>query len=111
MELTREQERMLRGEAGRAAAKAMEILVALGRIFDAKALLPVRSVQVAGVSYSNLGDEGLAFLEELAEDGRARVPATLNPAGMDLERPERMGLAEAFVERQRRVIAAYGRLG
>ena len=94
-----------------AAAKAMEILVALGEIFDAAALLPVRSVQVAGVSYGNLGDEGLAYLEELAVDGRAVVPATLNPAGMDLRAPERMGLDPHFVEKQRRVIAAYGRLG
>ena len=31
-----------------------------------------------------LGDEWLAYLEELAEDGRAVIPATLNPAGMDL---------------------------
>jgi hypothetical protein len=89
----------------------MEILVALGEVFDAEALLPVRSVQVAGVSFGNLGDEGLAYLEELAVDGRAVVPATLNPAGMDLRAPERMGLDPHFVERQRRVIAAYGRLG
>ena len=92
------------GSAGKAAAKAMEILVALGEVFDAEALLPVRSVQVAGVSYGNLGDEGLAYLEELAEDGRAVVPATLNPAGMDLRAPERMGLDPHFVEKQRRVI-------
>lgn len=111
MKLTPHQERILGGDQGQAAAKAMEILVALGQVFEAEALLPVRSVQVAGVSYGNLGDEGLAYLEELATDGRAVVPATLNPAGMDLDHPERMGLDEAFIAGQRRVIAAYRRLG
>lgn len=111
MRLTDPQRTMLQGDGGRAAAKAMEILVALGEVFGAERLLPVKSVQVAGVSYGNLGDEGLAYLEELAEDGRAVVPATLNPAGMDLRRPEPMGLDPHFVERQRRVITAYGRLG
>ncbi len=111
MRLSDEQRAMMEGARGNGAAKAMEILVALGDIFEAQELLPVRSVQVAGVSYGNLGDEGLAYLEELAVDGRAVVPATLNPAGMDLRWPERMGLDPRFVEKQRRVIAAYGRLG
>jgi len=111
MRLTDEHQRILAGGAGRAAAKAMEVLVALGEVFDAERLLPVASVQVAGVSYGNLGDEGLAFLEDLAEDGRAVVPATLNPAGMDLRAPERMGLDPRFVDKQQQVIAAYRRLG
>ena len=111
MRLTADQERLLAGDRGPAAAKAMEILVALGQVFDAERLLPVTSVQVSGVSYGNLGDEGLAYLEELAKDGRAVVPTTLNPAGMDLSQPERMGLDAEFIERQRRVVSAYHRLG
>jgi predicted aconitase len=43
----------------------MEILVALGEIFGAKSLIDVGSVQVAGVSYHNLGDAGLEFLDSL----------------------------------------------
>ena len=33
-----------------------------------------------------LGDAGLEFLQEMARDGRARVFATLNPAGMDMDK-------------------------
>jgi len=73
---------MLAGEEGRATQKAMQILVALGRIYDAKKLVRVSSVQVSGVSYKNLGDAGLEFLDALAADGKARVKTTLNPAGM-----------------------------
>ena len=61
----------------------MEILVALGNIYGAEKLIKVGSVQVAGVSYHNLGDAGLEFLNELAKDGKVKVLTTLNPAGME----------------------------
>ena len=87
MLLTVEQQAMLAGESGRAVQKALQILVALGKIYAAERLIPISSVQVAGVSYDNLGEAGLQFLEELAAGGgRARVLATLNPAGADLEK-------------------------
>ena len=59
MYLTKEEQRMLDGEEGYAVRKSMEILVALGNIFGAERLIKVGSVQVAGVSYHNLGDAGL----------------------------------------------------
>ena len=49
MNLTLEQQAMLAGEHGRATQKAMEILAALGTIYDADKLIPVTSVQIAGV--------------------------------------------------------------
>ncbi|MCK4726363.1 MAG: DUF521 domain-containing protein, partial [Anaerolineales bacterium] len=51
MDLTPEQHRMLDGDYGKATRKAMQILVTLGEIYGAKRLVPVSSVQVAGVSY------------------------------------------------------------
>ena len=111
MYLTREEERMLGGEYGYAARKAMEILVALGKIYEAERMVEIKSAQVSGVSYKNLGDEGLEFLEELSRDGRVRVPTTLNPCGMDLENWRRMGIPGDFAEKQLEVIRAYRRLG
>jgi predicted aconitase len=112
MQLTKEQEGLLKGTAGPATQKAMQILVALGRIYDADRLLQVRSVQIAGVSYDNLGNAGLEWLAEMADGGgRARVPATLNPAGMDLENWRTLGIPEAFAEKQLLVIAAFTRMG
>ena len=70
----------------------MEILVALGDLFGADKLIPIKSVQVAGVSYHNLGDAGLEFLAELAKDGRVIVPTFLNPAGMDLQDWKKLGI-------------------
>jgi predicted aconitase len=112
LRLTAEEQAMLAGEAGPGVQKAMEIVVALGQIYGAADLVPVASVQVSGVSYKNLGDAGLAFLEEWAAQGaRARVPATLNPAGMDLLDWRALGFTEDFGRRQQAVLAAYVALG
>jgi len=112
LHLSEEEKAMLAGEAGPGVAKAMEIVVALGQIYGATELTPVASAQVSGVSYKNLGDAGLAFLEEWAGQGaRVRVPTTLNPAGMDLYSWRDLGFSEGFAQRQKAVIAAYGVLG
>jgi predicted aconitase len=112
MWLTDEEEAMLAGQSGPGVQKAMEIVIALGQIYGAANLVPVASVQVSGVSYNNLGEAGLEFLEEwAAQGGRARVPSTLNPAGMDLEAWRELGFPEPFARRQEAVIAAYARLG
>ena len=111
MHLTKEEEKMLNGDEGYAVRKSMEILVALGDIYGAESLIKVSSVQVAGVSYHNLGDAGLEFLNELAKDGRVRVLTTLNPAGMDLENWRQLGISEEFAEKQNLVIDAFTRMG
>ncbi|MCW4002983.1 MAG: aconitase X catalytic domain-containing protein [Candidatus Bathyarchaeota archaeon] len=111
MELTKQEQAMLNGAEGYAVRKSMEILVALGEIFGAKSLIDVGSVQVAGVSYHNLGDAGLEFLNSLAADGRVRVLTTLNPAGMDLENWQQLGISPEFAEKQNLVIDAFTRMG
>lgn len=111
MELTPEEREMLDGAHGFAVKKSMQILVALGDIYGARGLLRVSSVQVAGVSYDNLGDAGLEFLDEMASDGRVRVLTTLNPAGMDVENWEALGISPAFAEKQKRVIELFTRMG
>ena len=111
MRLTSEERAMLEGASGRAARKSMEILLALGTIYGAERMLPVSSVQVAGVSYDNLGEAGLQFLSEMAEGGgRACVPTTLNPAGMDIENWEALGIEAHFAIKQQQVIEAFARM-
>ena len=103
---------MLAGEQGPAIQKAMEIVVALGKIYGATKLVPVTSVQVAGVSYKNLGQAGLDFLREWAEQGaEVRVPTTLNPAGMDLRAWRELGIPETFARQQEAVIEVYRAMG
>lgn len=112
LRLTGQERSLLAGEAGPGMQKAMEIVVALGQIYGARDLTPVASVQVAGVSFKNLGEAGLEFLEEWAAQGaHVQVPATLNPAGLDLESWRELGFSEAFAHSQQRVIDAYIALG
>jgi predicted aconitase len=111
MRLTKIEAKMLRGEEGYAVRKSMEILVALGEIYGAESLIKVGSVQVAGVSYHNLGDAGLEFLNDLARDGKVKVLTTLNPAGMDLQNWQQLGISEEFAEKQNMVIAAFEKMG
>lgn len=112
MELTKEEEGMFVGERGEGIQKAMEIVIALGKIYNAEKLVQVKSVQVSGVSYKNLGDAGIEFLEEWAKKGgRVSVKTTLNPAGMDLENWKKLGFKEEFARKQLRVIDAFKRMG
>ncbi len=111
MKLGDAERRMLDGAEGNARRKAMEILAALGEMYGAEETVPVRSAQIAGVSYANLGDAGLELIEEWAADGRVACLATLNPAGMDLRDWRAHGIPEEFAERQARIVAAYERMG
>lgn len=112
LKLTDDEQAMLAGVLGPGARKAMEIVVALGQVYGAKRLVPVGSAQIAGVSYRNLGEAGLDFLREWADQGaQARVPTTLNPAGMDLGSWRELGFSESFASRQLAVIEALERLG
>jgi len=112
MQLTREEERMLAGAEGRGVQKAMQLLTALGEVFGAERLVQITSAQVAGVSYGNIGDAGMELLEDWARSGaKARVAATLNPAGMDLSRWREMGVKKGYHDRQLRIIKAFSRMG
>jgi predicted aconitase len=112
MDLTHQEREMLAGKFGPATGKAMEILVALGTIYGAGRMVPVTSVQIAGVSYDNLGEAGLQFLSEIASGGgRAQVLSTLNPAGMDVENWEVLGISEEFARDQQRILEVFNQMG
>ncbi|MFC2162777.1 aconitase X [Candidatus Altiarchaeota archaeon] len=111
MDLTKQEQAILDGEHGNAASKSMKILVALGEIYDAEKLIPAGSVQIAGVSYANLGDAGLEYLAELAKDGEVKVLTTLNPAGMDMLEWGKLGISDEFAVKQKKVVEAFAKMG
>ena len=111
MKLNQEEKDMLEGKYGKATQKSMEILTTLGDIFEAEEMIEVHSVQIAGVSYANLGEAGLEFLSEMAEDGKVRVLTTLNPAGMDRENWQVLGIDPEFAKNQNRAIDAFAKMG
>jgi predicted aconitase len=99
LKLTDEERAMLNGAEGPGVRRAMEIVTALARIYEAADLVPVSHAQIAGVSYKNLGDAGVAFLSEWANEGaRVRVPTTLNPMGMERD-AGRLGASHRIAKR------------
>ena len=112
MHLTKEEERLLDGEEGEVFERLFRLLVRLGDIYGAEKMIPVGSVQVAGVSYKSVGDPGLAFLEDMASKGaKVKVLTYLNPAGMDLENWKKLGFPEDFAKNQIRVMDAFKKMG
>lgn len=111
MYLTPEEERMYQGHYGPGVQKSMEILVALGDIYQAEKMVEIASAQISGVSYKTIGDAGLEFLEDMAQSARVRVPSTLNPAGVDLDHWQELGFSREFTERQLRIVNAYQKMG
>ncbi len=109
MYLTPEEEKMEAGEYGTAVQKAMEIIIALGEIYNAERLVDITSAQISGVSFKTIGDAGLEFLVDMAIDARVIVPSTLNPAGIDLERND-LGFSKEFTEKQLKIIDAYRKM-
>ncbi|MDO9326075.1 MAG: aconitase X, partial [Methanoregula sp.] len=109
MYLDANDERILAGEQGETRQKMLELLVALGKVFGAEKLVPIRSAQVSGASYKTIGEYGLQWLSSL--NAKAVVPAVLNPIGMPRTRWQEMGVNEDFAKKQQAVVAAYERLG
>src|SRR5512136_2542735 len=105
MLLEPDDERILAGEQGEAKQKMLELLMALGKVFGAERLVPIKSAQVSGASYKTIGEYGLEWLSSL--DAKAVVPAVLNPIGMHRERWQEMGVGEDFARKQQAVVAAY----
>ncbi|MGQ9542694.1 MAG: aconitase X catalytic domain-containing protein [Candidatus Bathyarchaeia archaeon] len=112
MYLTKDEEAILDGVKGEAAATAMRLLTTIGDIFNAERLIPVVSAQVSGISYKTIGDVGLEFIEEFARKGaKVTVYTTINPTGMDLDNWREMGIPEDFAVKQERIVSAFREMG
>ena len=101
---------IMQGDNGPVKQKAMEILVALGEIFNADKLIDIESTQISGVSYKTIGDAGLHWIESMLSE-KVVIPSTLNPTGIDLRLWRQMGIAEEFARKQMQIIDVYSKLG
>lgn len=111
MYLSTEEEAMLNGEFGEGVQKAIELIVALGKVYDADGLIDITSAHLSGASYKTIGDGGLRYLEDVAKNSVVKIPSTLNPLGMDRDRWKEMKIPESFAKKQLRIIELYGKMG
>jgi predicted aconitase len=108
--LTDDEKRMRSGEQGEAVRLAMEILIALGDIYGAERMIPIKSAHAAGLSLKSHGLAGTEWAEDLAAQGaRVCIPTTMNPIGVDRSRD--LHLPEDWVTNQLRIQAAYECMG
>ena len=96
MNLTAEEQKMLDGGYGQTVQRSMKVLVALGEIYGADHMIPVKNVHSPGVSYRVAGDAGLSYVEDASRDVQFRVPMTLNTIGIDEEAWQSIGFPETI---------------
>jgi len=108
MFLSDEEKRMLDGEMGQGVRKAMELLVALGKTFDAERLIPITRAHVA-----LSGQEGDTYWCGLLADGGARckVPPTTNPAWDVTNLSKRFEVTDSELDLALRTIEVYRKIG
>ena len=113
MLLTKAEERALAGENGEALEIAYRVLVAIGKISNAKRLIPIKWAHVSGVSYLTIGDYGLDFLKKISgtRGTKFRVFTTVNPCGMDIENWDSLDIPEDYADKQLKIISYYEKLG
>jgi len=80
MYLTNVEERMLNGEYGYARALALKVIVRVGEALGAEELVEISHAHISGISYLNIGDAGLEFIEDIVNaGGTAYVFTSANP--------------------------------
>lgn len=108
MFLTDDEKRMLEGESGPGVQKAMELLYALGKAFDAERLIPVTRAHVA-----LSGQEGDTYWCGLLADGGAKckIVPTTNPAWDVKGLTKRYEVTKEELDLALRTVEVYRRIG
>lgn len=93
MRLTNEEERMMNGAFGPGVAKAMDMIVKWGEVYEAEKLVEVTS------THTLLG-EPVEWLRDISEGAKVRTLSTLHVVNFDYERWEKQGIQPSEAERQ-----------
>jgi len=104
LQLTPDEQAMLRGEQGPAVQKALQYQIEVGTFFGAKRMVPVTNAHFMG-DIEVMGDAGLAHLQEMAGlHAQCRVDTSTNARCMDFSAAQCLGQDAGEVEKERKVI-------
>jgi len=89
-----------------------ELLARAGELLGTDEFIPADYVQISGVSYKTLLDTGLELRRYLSSKYKFRASnVTINPAGMDMEDWQSLGISADFAEKQKEIIDSYIKMG
>ena len=104
MELTAEEQAMLRGERGETVRQALELQLEVAEFYGAKRFVPVTNVHMMG-DIEVMGDSGLEHLCRLARAGaRCEVATTTNARCFDFAHVARLGQDAGEAAKEKRLI-------
>ncbi len=86
------------------------ILASLAKYYGEASRIKISSAHLSGVSYENIGDEGLYFLRQISNNGKFSVFTTANPMGADIY-DNTFGIHDKFIEKQKEIAQALIKLG
>lgn len=112
MELTKEEERILKGDYGIAKRCALEKLYKMGEVYDAEKFVKISSAHVAGISIKTLMKGGLQLLKDFgALNPKCEVLTTLNPISIDLDNFSKLPVVADIAEKQIEVLKIFEKMG
>ncbi|WP_279343798.1 aconitase X [Variovorax terrae] len=107
MQLTPEEQAMLRGEKGPAVQEAMEFQIEVGSFFEARRFVPITHAHVMG-DIEVMGDGGLDHLRGMGEKhARCSVPTSSNAQCMHFHDDARLRQDEDEADKEREILARY----
>ncbi len=110
LQLTPEDEALLRGDKGPGAKMAMSILTRMARVCGASEMMDITGAHIDSTIY--VGDAGLEFAEKLAGLGaKVAVPSTLNVSGLDELHWRDWDVPADWAEKAHRQMKAYQSMG
>lgn len=92
MRLTDEEKKMLNGDYGDGTAKAMDMVIKWGEVYEAEKLVDVSN------THSSPG-EPIEWLKEMSEGAVARTYSTIHPFPIDRQRWQTQGIKREWVEK------------
>ena len=111
MRLTREEEKMLRGERGEVVEEVLRVQLEVGEFFGAQEFVSVSNVHMMG-DIEVMGDGGLEFLRRVAGLGaRCVVNTTTNARCFDFDYVERLNQDADTAEKEKELISLLQEIG
>ncbi|MEM1644350.1 MAG: aconitase X [Ignisphaera sp.] len=99
------EEKALQGEFGEPLRIAMNVLAKVCKSLKAKRLIEIVHAHVSGISYFNIGDEGLELLQDLARKGaNVTVYTTANPSSIVIAKEFASVYDDDVVVKQRNIV-------